>query len=270
MAMNRELNVFFVALAFFTRLPVPKSITFTDELLNHSTRYYGIVGLCIASLLAGFTWIYSSLLPIEITVILVLATSVLITGAFHEDGFTDMCDGFGGGFTPEKKLEIMKDSRVGTYGTIAMVCVFGIMYQSLLYLLGGGLLLTTIALLTGHSLSRIVAGTLIANMEYLRALDTRAKAKPLSTGMRKSDFIILILSSLFTIPLLAWECSLVIIVMLVVIHFGFKRYLNFHLGGYTGDCLGASQVFTMIMIWIIMCIFKFHGLDIIAPWILSM
>jgi adenosylcobinamide-GDP ribazoletransferase len=117
---RRELEYFFGAVRFFTRLPVPAWVGHSAETLNHSARYFTLVGLIVGlHRRAGLSCSLPSSSRSTLAVLLSMATTLLVTGAFHEDGWADMVDGFGGGWTRERTLEIMKDSRIGSYGAIA-------------------------------------------------------------------------------------------------------------------------------------------------------
>ncbi len=122
--MLKEIKILLTAVMFYTRIPVPKNIGYSDDLLNQSTRYLPFIGWLVGGL--GGLLIYL-LLPYTghaSAVILALVFMVLLTGAFHEDALADFCDGFGGGYTQDKILTIMKDSRIGTYGATALVLLF--------------------------------------------------------------------------------------------------------------------------------------------------
>jgi len=127
-----EIQVFFTALMFYTRIPCPAWVNHDEEFLNKATRYFPLIGWIVGGLAAltfyGSSFIFSK----EVSILFSFAISVLITGAFHEDGFADVCDGFGGGWTKEKILDIMKDSRVGAYGAIGIVLLFLLKFALLL------------------------------------------------------------------------------------------------------------------------------------------
>ncbi len=113
-----QLRLFFIALQFFTRVPIPGWVGFDPSWLHQSTRYFPLVGLGVALVAAGVYFAAAQLWPAPVAAVLSTAAGIYLTGAFHEDGFADMCDGFGGGMTRERVFEIMKDSRIGTYGTV--------------------------------------------------------------------------------------------------------------------------------------------------------
>jgi adenosylcobinamide-GDP ribazoletransferase len=166
-----------------------------------------------------------------------MAATVLATGAFHEDGFADTCDGFGGGWDKAQILAIMKDSRLGSYGAIGMTLMLLAKWNALMdvdpaYLLP--------ALLAGHAASRFAATTLIFSLDYARE-DASAKAKPLTAAMGTSGLLVaavfgLAPSALLPLPELA--CALGAAALAT---FLMARYFVRRIGGYTGDCLGATQ-----------------------------
>lgn len=264
---KNQINLFLLALAFFTRIPIPAKTPYSTELLNKSSRYYALVGLIIGILLSVILALSALLLPTNIAVVLTIVASFIITGAFHEDGFADMCDGFGGGFTPEKKLEIMKDSRVGTYGSLALISIFALMYVSITYLLSISFLDASIAILVGHTISRALSGSLIYDLSYLRVLDNQAKAKPLSTGIHLLELSILLFTGLGICLLLSPIGAFLSITLTITVRIIFKKYLIQHLGGFTGDCLGAAQIVNLLAIWLLLCCLSFNEISWVNPYI---
>src|SRR5471030_1975007 len=122
----QQIRLFFIALQFFTRLPIPRWVGFQPDWLHHAARYFPLVGVVVAALTAAVYAAAAVLFPAPVAVLLSTAAGIYITGAFHEDGFADMCDGFGGGMTPERVMEIMKDSRIGAYGAIGTICLLAL------------------------------------------------------------------------------------------------------------------------------------------------
>ena len=129
--MKKELHIFFTTLMFYTRIPCPKNIDHNPEYLNKATRYFPIVGWIVGGISFAVYYLSSIVFSQEIAIILSMIGGILTTGAFHEDGFADVCDGFGGGWTKEKILMIMKDSAIGAYGAIGLVLLFLLKFQSL-------------------------------------------------------------------------------------------------------------------------------------------
>ena len=235
--LRRELEYFFGAIRFFTRLPVPGWVGHSAEALNRSARYFPAVGLLVGGIGALVFLGALQLWPQPVAVLLSMAVTIYATGAFHEDGLSDTVDGLGGGWEKLRILEIMKDSRVGSYGVVAMV----------LTLLGKFTLLSALdaalvpyALLAGHTLSRFCSTMLLATMDYVRE-DLLSKAKPLATRLSGGEMLLaagFVLAALALLPpqQAAAGCVLAALATLWLAA-KFKRWL----GGYTGDCLGAAQ-----------------------------
>jgi adenosylcobinamide-GDP ribazoletransferase len=175
-----------------------------------------------------------------------MIASILITGAFHEDGFADVCDGFGGGWTKQKILEIMKDSRIGVYGVIGLILILGLKF-SLLFNMKVQIIL--IALVVGHSLSRFAAVSIIFTHNYVRENDD-SKAKPLGKKITSAQFLV---ASVFgLIPLLLFENYIFFLILIPVLltRLYLTSYFKKWIGGYTGDCLGAAQQVTEIITYL--------------------
>lgn len=244
--MKNEIRIFFTALMFYTRIPCPGSIDHSEEYINKATRYFPLIGWIVG--VAGALVVLGShyFFPDSICIIISLATSILITGAFHEDGFADVCDGFGGGWTKEKILDIMKDSRVGAYGVIGLVVLFSLKIFTLIELMNLDIWYCLKAIVLAHVISRFSAVTMIFTHEYARE-DETSKIKPIAKKLTLKNFFI---SSIWLLPALLlfqnWWVFLVIVpVYLIKIYLA--KYFTKWIGGYTGDCLGATQQVTEII-----------------------
>ena len=117
---REELAVFLLAVQLLTRWPIRTQDLCTEARLTASTRYYPLVGALVGAFAGGVFWLAHMVFPVMLAIVLATAASLLATGAFHEDGFADTCDGLGGGTTRERALEIMRDSRLGTYGVAGL------------------------------------------------------------------------------------------------------------------------------------------------------
>nr|WP_315260554.1 adenosylcobinamide-GDP ribazoletransferase [uncultured Duganella sp.] len=245
-----QLRLFFTALQFFTRLPIPGWVGFDPAWLNQASRYFPLVGVVVALITVAVYAVASWFLPAPVAAVLSTAAGIYVTGAFHEDGFADMCDGFGGGMTPERVLEIMKDSRIGAYGAIGTICMLALKLVTLSMLPP---LAAIGALLIAHPLSRLMATSLIWRLDYARA---EGKAKPLAQKMRAGEFLIAAVT--VALPVLAvlelrWlppDALLYGAPAAVIATVWLARKCVRRIGGYTGDCLGAVQQVTEVMFYL--------------------
>ena len=245
----RQWQLFCLALAFFSRIPVPASTPYSPELLNQSSRYLSLVGLLLGALQALVLLLAAQLLPFSIAVLLSLISGLVLTGAFHEDGLADTADGLGGGLSLDRKLEIMKDSRVGTYGLVALFSVFLIKWQSLFALDTQAVW----ALVLVAGLSRATAVSLTFVLPY-QQLDIVSKSKPIATSLQKRALLsiwLFVLPFLYFIPL---SLTLSLLTTLALSFSLLYFYYRSQLQGYTGDLLGAAQQATelsLYLVWLI-------------------
>ncbi len=250
--MAEQLQLFLNAIMFFTRIPVSRWIRYQPDTLNRASRYFPLVGWLVGGVGAGVFFLARLLFPQELAIALSMAATILMTGAFHEDGLADTCDGFGGGWQAERIMEIMKDSRLGTFGAVGLLLTLGIKWLSLKNLPEP---LVIPALLVAHPSSRWAACLVIRFGTYARA-DLQSKAKPLATRIGTSD---LFWASLFGLtPFLiypdsrAWFCLL----PLLAITWYLKHWFHKWISGYTGDNLGTVQqlgeltVYLTLLVWV--------------------
>lgn len=246
----QQIRLFFIALQFFTRLPIPAWVGFEASWLQHASRYFPLVGGVVAAIAAGVYWLAAHVLPAPVAAVLSTAASIYITGAFHEDGFADTCDGLGGGLTRERALEIMKDSRIGAYGAIGIVCMLATKLSALASLPPR---VAVAALFLAHPFSRLAAAALIWKLEYVRG---EGKAKPLAQRMTNAEFAIAAATcALLTAVLLAagWIAPGAIAATLLATlaaALWMGRLFVRRLGGYTGDCLGALQQLAEALVYV--------------------
>ena len=247
---RREAEYFFAALRFFTRLPVPAWVGHSAEQLNHAARYFPLVGILVGAIAAGVTLAVAQLWPITIAVLLGMAATLLATGAFHEDGLADSIDGFGGGWTREDVLRIMKDSRIGSYGAIGIGIVLLTKFESLVNLAGVSPWPTfATGLVAGHSVSRFASTTLIHALDYARD-DASSKSKPLATRMGRGELALAALFGLAPCVLLPWPAVAIGLALVALTTWLAARKFTQRIGGYTGDCLGAVQQLTELAFYL--------------------
>lgn len=227
---------------------MPVWIVYSPENLNRASRYFTLVGWLLGGLVALVFIAADTIFSNSVSLWLAMGFSLLLTGAFHEDGLADTADGFGGAFAREKKISIMKDSRIGTYGATALVMA----------LLGKYVLLVentqiALSLIIAYALSRAVAASLVFDMRYV-ADDDGSKSKPLANNQSKTDLIILLASGLPIFALIEWQTALLIIMVLILLRYAAKFYFQKQIGGYTGDCLGAAQQISELGIYVLLLV----------------
>ncbi|WP_282081518.1 adenosylcobinamide-GDP ribazoletransferase [Aquimarina algiphila] len=244
--MKKEIYIFFTALMFFTRIPCPKWVNHDPQYLRLSSKYFPLIGIIVGSIGALIYYGASFLFSTEISLLLSILATVYATGAFHEDGFADVCDGFGGGWTKEKILLIMKDSRLGTYGTVGLLLILGVKFAALRETNTSYI---PLILISGHSLSRFIATTLIFTHPYVRDAED-SKAKPAAKSMTIS---MLIISSIFGIaPLFFFKNPWIFLTLIpmyvskIFLAYKFKKWI----GGQTGDCAGAVQQLSEVVFYL--------------------
>ena len=264
--LREQWHLLLLAISFFSRIPVQLKVDVTANMLNQASRYFAVVGVLIGACSALAFYLSASILPIELALLIAMFSSVLLTGAFHEDGWADVWDGFGGGWTVENKLNIMKDSRLGTYGAAALFFILMIKYQALLALIKQNITHTALLnesmlseslsmlsiLVLGHGLSRVLATSLIADMPYVSE-DATSKVKPLAQSLSSNSYLILLSTGGLVIALtLSFSIAWKLVAILLLTRWCLKRWFTKQLGGYTGDCLGAAQQLSEVVIYLVL------------------
>lgn len=233
--LGRELRHFFVGIMFLTRLPVPMGLRHVEGALARSARYFPMVGVLIGALTGAVFMLTAQVVPAPVAAGLALAAGVLITGALHEDGLADTCDGLGGGATREHALEIMRDSRIGTYGGAALVFSIGLRWAILAqFTPTQGLS----ALIVCHAISRGMIPPVLISADYARS---RGLASSVAAGVTGAEGIVAILLTLAVAMIVGPVAGLGAFATAVVAGGMMLAVLVRKLGGYTGDGLGAIQ-----------------------------
>ncbi len=255
--MRKEWQYFLLAVGFFTRIPVPSLNDFQESDLNHASKYFPLIGILVGLIGAIVFYCAYLFLPLSIAVLISMAATIYATGAFHEDGLADSADGLGGGWDKDKIITIMQDSRLGTYGAVALFLMFFAKFQTLHSL---NFILIPIALITAHALSRLCAVWMMQSLDYVKI---SGKAKPLATQINMPSLLIANLFGLlpfFTVifALNVSNHSHLIILKFVAFTlipvwlswFWWRQKIKRWLGGYTGDCLGATQQITELAFYL--------------------
>ncbi len=204
-----------------------------------------LVGLIIGAIGWGGYWVASQFLSHQTSIIISIATMVLSTGALHEDGFADFCDGFGGGYGKEAILRIMKDSHIGCYGVIGLILIFGLRY-SLLLNFDSTQIVTT--LIIGQGASRFAPVMMVRTSKYARIESSKSAHSAL--GISLGGVALAAATALAPTLILGWHFTLLYMGVIALIFILFRSYLIHQIGGFTGDTLGALQIIGEISFYI--------------------
>ena len=234
--MRREFIYFLVAVQVLTRLPVPRMQGFAQRWMERGVKYFpltgAIVGVACAGVLLATSYFWHGMLPALLTV----AAGILITGGLHEDGFADFFDSMGGA-TREARLAIMKDSRIGTYGALALGAGIA---TKIFALAGMPLWIAAVGLIASHAGGRLAAVAVISLLPYAGGLSA-AKIKPLGRGVTRADLAIAAAFGLAPLALLPGRFALTALAASAITALITARSARRMLGGYTGDVLGAVE-----------------------------
>ena len=232
------------ALVLLTRLPVQMGVPRGAQ----TAWAWPLVGLVVgglAALVAAIGWALG--LPVDVVAGLALVTQAIVTGAMHEDGLADCADGFWGGQTPERRLEIMKDSRIGAYGVLALIFVVLLKWQALTYLMTYGHFI--LPLLAVGLFSRL---PMLVLMHYLAFARQDGLARHVGQPEAATVGIGAVVAVLVAIFLTGyWAIALVIVSGLVTIVCG--RLALAKIGGQTGDVHGGAQQLTELAVLFALC-----------------
>lgn len=234
-ALRQQLRYFIAALGYFTRVPIPHAIGFDSRDLAGASRYFPLIGAFVGALGALVYLLGRSVFPATVAVLLSMAATLLLTGALHEDGLADCCDGLGGGATKDDALRIMRDPRLGAFGAIGLIMALALKWQTLAALPAAT---AAWAMIGAHAASRALAVSYLATHDYARE---EGKAKGVAQRMSKRSLVTVLALGLPWLFLGNWRAASFALAVAVTLRWLLGRYFARRLGGYTGDCLGFSQ-----------------------------
>lgn len=243
-------RAFFTAVQFLTRLPVPggktRDLSTFPEDIKRGLQFFPVIGAGVGLLTALALVIFDRLLPLPVAIIAALAVEARLTGAFHEDAVADFCDAFGGGWTREDVLRILKDSRIGSYGALGLVLAVALRAGGLIAL--ADVWSAAATLVIAGAVGRLVILAVMAVVPPVPARDGLAK----DVG-QVADWGTFWRGVMWCAPLVAFAliydaigvglAGLAIAVFIV----WYRAYLMRRLGGVTGDCLGFAAYAGMIL-----------------------
>ena len=238
-SVRHQMNIFLGALMFLTRIPVGKQYAFRSEDLPRSILYFPIVGLMIG-LLGGLVLFGAELfVPPVVAVLLCMGVTVAVTGALHEDGLADAADGLIGGLERQQRLEIMKDSRLGSYGAVVLWFSLTAKLFLLAALLEQGVFTAVCALVVAHGLGRAATVTLLFSHQYVRT--DESKASPFGNTVTLKEFVTALLAPILLSFALLGSKAVLILIVAAATTWAAGVYFHKKIGGVTGDCLGAAN-----------------------------
>lgn len=254
--MTQFIRHYLLAVQFFSRVPVTGRLAdwvgYSPAMLRASAAHFPGVGWLVGGVVAGLSWLLLAGLPGStfaplVAAVLGTVVSVLMTGAFHEDGLADVADGLGGSLERDRALEIMKDSRVGAFGAIAIALAL-ILKVSLLALLGSlGAGLQCASLFLAHVVSRTWPLLMIRLLPHVGDV-AGSKSKPLADQITLTSLCVAFLWCFGALALVEYAQPAIKSIA-IAMALGFSavafvvmwRWFARRLGGFTGDCLGATQ-----------------------------
>lgn len=243
---KRELASIYYSIVFFTRIPVKIGYECDKKMSEGSVKYLPMVGWITGGISALILWAGLYVFPLSISVVLSMLAGILITGAFHEDGLADVCDGFGGGTNPERILEIMKDSHIGTYGVTALIIMFLLKFLILIEI---DPVILPIVIIAAHSLSRFSAVSLMMANKYVRH-QNQSKILPVIGSLSLTNILVAAVFGIAPLVLLGNFIFFLILLPVLLGRLFIGIYFKKKIGGYTGDCLGATQQLSEIIFYL--------------------
>ncbi len=255
-AVAQELRLAAVALQFLTRVPVPVK-DFDGDALHASARHFPLVGALVGVCAGAVLWAASAWWPATVAVLLSMAATAWFTGAFHEDGLADTCDGLGGAVTRERALAIMKDSRLGSYGALGLGLTLALKVAALTTLVQLSPMYAAAACVVAHGVSRATAVMVLAVLPYAGDM-AQAKAQPLArpagwrTPMAAVVWSVGLAAALGAavpehVPALRSASAVLSACMVAAVCAAWFRR---RLGGWTGDTLGAVQQWSELAVYL--------------------
>lgn len=243
--MKQQLNLFFHAMQFYSRVPVGK-IDYSEDNLTQSVRYFPLVGAIVGGIGAGVFMLFMLAFPQPVSVVAAIIAMVATTGALHEDGVSDFFDGFGGGYTKERILEIMKDSHAGAYGVIALIFLFLSKFALCISVPAAQLPLVLVA---AHASSRFTPVAMMRVSTYART--ENSKSAHSRNPQTRATFILAFVFAVLPLIFIPWQATAGAAVVYSLIFIFLKRYTEKKIGGFTGDTLGTLQQFCELAFYLV-------------------
>ncbi|HEY6140469.1 MAG TPA: adenosylcobinamide-GDP ribazoletransferase [Thermoanaerobaculia bacterium] len=224
-----------VATQFLTRIQLSRRVVEGRELAG-AVAYFPLIGALVGVAIAGVTMAVTPLVGLDAAIVAGLAFGAVLTGAMHEDGLADACDGLGGGATKTRALEIMHDSRIGSYGAVALILLYAARFTLFRALGAAGLLL---ALPVASALGR---GSGVVLMAWLPSARAKGLADNVARSLGRGTVAVGALMTIVIAAVLTGKAAPALLAVTIVVTLAAAMYLRHRLGGVTGDTLGATSV----------------------------
>lgn len=289
------LDRIFASLMFFTRLPWWRLREVPSEAFKHTVDFWPLAGWVTGGCMALSFLLLFQVLPLSVAVIMAVGVRLLLTGALHEDGLADFCDGMGGGTSRERTLAIMKDSHIGTYGVLGLICYFALLCTSLVEmssanlgallshtfsfsfdynpaqgmqlspnsLTSGSLLMTAATMLFADVYAKSIASFIIT-LPYARD-EEGAKAHVVYHNRASQENLTHLLRCLLLLALplilLYWSGArphFLTYLTPIVVFLLLRYWIKRKIAGYTGDCCGAVFLICELSFLLVHLAFLMH------------
>jgi adenosylcobinamide-GDP ribazoletransferase len=232
------------AFQFLTRLPLSR-LAYKPDALPRAAKYFPLVGLAVGAAAAGLYRLLSTHLPISVIAVLMVLFSTLVTGGLHEDGLADAADAFGGGWNRQQVLEIMKDSRIGSFGALALVFSVGGRVLLLAYLPSGSLVQYVISAEVLCRWVMLPLGAVLPGAGEQGSQGARIARQVSGISLAVGTLISLGVVGFMLRQSTVWPVAVALAVTLFS-----GLYYKYRIGGITGDCFGATSQVTLLAVYL--------------------
>jgi len=235
---------FFVAIQFLTRLPVARALNSSESEVGKAAAFFPLVGVIVGGGAALVFVALHKILPVPASVLCAVIFASFLANGFHEDGLADAFDGFGGGWTKDRILEIMRDSRIGTYGTLALIFLVLGKFTFLSSLPEGQIWRW---LIVAHMAARWTTLPLCAWLPYARP---EGQGKLVAKQVGTLEISIGTATLLLLFVFLPWQAAIAVLLVITLVTLLSGLYFRARLQGITGDCLGATNQLTEVALYV--------------------
>lgn len=246
LVVRREIGRYFSAQQFLTRLPCPPATPFAPSDLAASVAWFGMVGIPVGVVVGGVGLGLRSVVAPTFAAILAIAAGAIVTGAFHEDGFADTCDAFGG-YSSVRRREIMRDSRVGTFGALGLIVLFAAKVSALgIVLVGSSGWRVVLVAIGAHTISR--AATVLAIRFVPPVLDPTSKTQSYTVTWPRFTTALLVPAIPLAATIFRWDAAIIAGAAVLVVE-GARPFFRRFTDGISGDGLGAINQVVEVVVW---------------------